>query len=324
MARKLAGSVVVITGASSGIGRATAVRFAGQGAHVVLAARRDDALDQVALDCEEAGGRALAVPTDVTDGAAVDALAHEAVAEFGGIDVWVNNAGVSVFGRFEDVPAEDFDRVVDINLLGCVRGTRAALSHFRGRGRGTVINVASVYGRVGVPFATAYAASKFGVVGFGEALRQELLEDQDIHVTTILPAAIDTPFFQHAANYLGRRPRPPRPVHDAEIVAEAIVRCARKPQRERVVGGAGRLMRQQRAMAPKTFEKVHRRMTEHEHFEDAPAAPTSGNLHEPVASGTQVSGGWASSRAPLRRKLVPLLVVGTGVVVARRAARNGS
>jgi NAD(P)-dependent dehydrogenase (short-subunit alcohol dehydrogenase family) len=324
MAHKLAGSVVVITGASSGIGRATAVRFAKQGANVVLAARRDDALDEVARDCEEAGARALAVPTDVTDGAAVEALASRAVAEFGGIDVWVNNAGVSVFGPFEDVPPEEFDRVIDINLLGCVRGTRAALAHFRVRGHGTIINVASVYGRIGVPFATAYAASKFGVVGFGESLRQELLGDKDIHITTVMPAGIDTPLFEHAANHMGRRPRPPRPVYDAEVVAKAIVECARKPQRERIVGGAGRILRQQRRMTPRTFEKVHRRVVEHEQFDKEPAVPTSGNLYQPVRSGTQVSGGWTSSRAPLRRKLVPLLVIGTGVAVARRAARNGS
>jgi NAD(P)-dependent dehydrogenase (short-subunit alcohol dehydrogenase family) len=321
MARKLRDSVIVITGASSGIGRASAIRFAGKGASVVLAARREGVLEEVAEECRRGGGRALVVATDVTDEKAVEELARRAIAEYGRIDVWVNNAAVSLFARFEEAPPDEYDRVIDTNLLGYVRGIRAVMPYFREQGHGVIINNASVYGKVGAPYISAYATSKFGIVGLSESLRQELQADKDIHVSTILPASIDTPLFQHAANYMGRRIKPLQPTYDADVVARAIVRCARKPQRERIVGGAGRLLWKQRLMTPGLLEKLQAQLVDRDHFEPVAERATSGNVNEPVPHGTDVSGGWSSSRSPLWRKAVPL-VMAAGAVAAVAARRR--
>jgi short-subunit dehydrogenase len=335
--RKLSDRVVVLTGASSGIGRAAAVGFAVSGACLVLAARRAVALDEVARECNETKGRALAVPTDVTDEKAVGELARRAVEEFGRLDVWVNNAAVSLFSRFAEAPPDEYDRVIDVNLFGCIRGVRAALPYFREQGHGVIINVASVYGKIGAPYLSGYVASKHAMVGLSESLRQELVAE-DIHVSTILPASIDTPIFQQAANYTGRAVTPMRPVYDADVVARAIVRCARRPRRERIVGGAGRLLWQQRLTSPGLLEKAQARMVRKEHFQEQPAAPSSGNVVEPDSYHTGVSGGWSSSPAPLRRNALPALrtgraraagvpprppAAGAGVGGGRRRGRRG-
>jgi NAD(P)-dependent dehydrogenase (short-subunit alcohol dehydrogenase family) len=315
-------TVVVVTGASSGIGRATALRFAGQGAAVVLAARRADVLEQLAGECDAAGGRGLAVPTDVTDGKAVDELARRAVAAFGRIDVWVNNAAVTLFANFGEAPPELDDRVIDTNLLGYVRGARAALPHFREQGQGVLINVASVFGKAGAPYISAYVASKFGIVGFSESLRMELLDEPDIHVCTVLPASIDTPIFRHAANFTGRAVKPMDPVYDADVVAKAIVRLAERPQRERIVGGAGRLLRKQRLTSPGAYEHATGRMVHREHFFDQPAGPTAGNVEHPLDGWNDVSGGWTSSPAPLRRGVLSAAGLAVGGALAWRAWRR--
>ena len=291
MPRRIEDSVVVITGASSGIGRATARAFARRGASVVLAARREALLREVAEECERAGGRALAVPTDVTDEAAVEALARRAVEEFGRIDVWVNNAGVTLYARFDEAPPRTYDRVIETNLFGSIYGARAALRRFREQGSGVLVNNASVFASMGAPYASAYIASKHAVRALGECLRQELRDADDIHVSTILPASIDTPFFQHAANYTGRALKPLRPVIDVERVAEAIVGLAERPRRERVVGQSGRMLRLGRA-APWLQERMVARQVELDHFQDAPAPPTDGNVLEPMPAGAGASGGW--------------------------------
>lgn len=160
--RSLAGKVVIITGASSGIGRATALSFARAGAHVVLAARRANALEQVARECSAFGIDTLVLPTDVSLPEQVDRLANAALEHFGHFDIWVNNAGVLMMGRFEDLPLDAFRRVIETNFFGRVYGTRSALQHFRARGRGVVIDVNSVLGQLAQPYASAYIASKFG------------------------------------------------------------------------------------------------------------------------------------------------------------------
>ncbi|HEY3358355.1 MAG TPA: SDR family NAD(P)-dependent oxidoreductase, partial [Polyangia bacterium] len=202
MARKLEDSVVVITGASSGIGRATALAFAQEHAAVVLAARREGPLRDAAAACDAAGGRALAVPTEVADETSMQRLAQAAVGTFGRIDVWINNAGVGLFGKIEEVPMDAVRRVIDINLLGYVLGARVAIPIFKAQGGGVLINNASILGRLTQPFTSAYVASKHAVLGLTEALRLEL-RDTDIQVCAVLPAAIDTPFYQHGANYTG-------------------------------------------------------------------------------------------------------------------------
>jgi NAD(P)-dependent dehydrogenase (short-subunit alcohol dehydrogenase family) len=201
MPRKIADSVVVITGASTGIGRAAALKFAPQGAPVVVSGRREQVLQRLAEHCERLGGRALAIPADVTDQEAIKSLARRVIDTFGRIDVWVNNAAVTLFARIEEAPYEAYRKVIETNLFGYIHGARAVLPYFRKQGSGTLINVSSVVGKVGSPFVSAYTTSKFGIVGLSESLRMELQDAPDIHVCTVLPASIDTPLFQHAANF---------------------------------------------------------------------------------------------------------------------------
>jgi NAD(P)-dependent dehydrogenase (short-subunit alcohol dehydrogenase family) len=177
------------------------------------------------------------VPTDVRDEAAVQRLAGEAEKRFGGIDIWVNNAGVTLLGRFEDAPAGLWREVVDANSTAASTA-RAALPVLRRRGGGTLINVGSVNSRVGAPYASAYVSSKFAVRGFAECLRDEV-RGEGIDVCTVMPASIDTPLFQHAANFAGCPIKPLRPILRAQRVAAAIVRCARRPRREVIVGVSG-------------------------------------------------------------------------------------
>lgn len=315
MKRELRGATAVITGASSGIGRATALAFARAGANVVLAARREDALRELAAECETHGVRAIAVPADTSDEPAVERVAEVADFEFGGIDVWVNDAAVTVLARFEDTPLEDFRRVFDTNVFGYVHGARAALRRFRARGRGVLINVASVDAVASQPYMSAYVASKHAIHGLDKVLRQELLLDgaRDIHVCTVLPATIDTPLFQHAANYTGRAAKAMPPVYPAAQVADTIVRLAVKPEREVLVGRSARQMAEMYRRSLAAGEKVMARMTDASQLHRRRAAPpTRGNLYEPMADG-DVSGGW---RSPGRRFIRAVATLGAAALPA--------
>jgi NAD(P)-dependent dehydrogenase (short-subunit alcohol dehydrogenase family) len=239
MPRSVSDQVVVITGASTGIGRACALAFAAKGAKVVCAARSAQALDTLVERIRADGGTAVAVPTDVADPAAVQSLAQLAEQQFGRIDTWVNGAAVGVWGRVEDITDEEFDRVMRVNFLGHVHGTHAALPALRRAGGGVIIGISSVEGVRAVPLHGPYTASKFALRAFYDCLRMELAQEgAPIAVTSILPASIDTPFFEHARSKLGAMVKPPPPVYAPEIVADNIVYAAEHPRREIPVGGA--------------------------------------------------------------------------------------
>jgi short-subunit dehydrogenase len=284
----------VITGATSGFGRGAAFRFAQSGATLVLAARRDALLDEVARDCENAGGKASAVPADVASEIDMRRLAEAAIGEYGAIDVWVNNAGAGAVGRFEEIPLDDHVRVIETDLLGALYGSYFAMHEFRRQGHGTLINIASIVGKVPSPYFSSYAAAKAGVISLGAVLRQELLEEKNdtIHVCTVMPTSFDTPFFEHAAQYTGHEANPIPPTYDPQEVVDTIYDLAIDPKDEVSVGTAAKVSNVAHHLFPGLVERMMARQTHKAQFEEAlPAADTSGALHEPMATGTGVRGG---------------------------------
>ena len=232
-----AGRVVVIAGASSGFGKGVALELAGQGANLVLAARRTQLLDELAEQCRMRGGNAVVVTADVSKEGDVQRMTQAALDQFGKIDVWINMAGVGALGRFEDIPLADHHRVVDINLNGVINGSHHALRQFRKQRAGTLINIASVAGRVPFPYYPSYVATKHAVVGLGAAINQELRAShaKNIHISTISPYAADTPWFDHAANYTGHKPRQILLDPPAKVI-RAIVAATLRPEPEINVG----------------------------------------------------------------------------------------
>jgi len=292
---KMKGQVIVITGASSGFGRGAALRFARAGASVVLAARRDQVLDDVADECEKLGGSALVMPTDVSVQTDVEALAQSTVAQLGRIDVWVNNAGAGAVGPFFEIPLMAHVRVIDVDLMGTLYGSYYAMQQFREQGEGTLINVASIVGKLPLPYYSSYVAAKHGVVGLSASIRQELKASgiPNIHVCTVLPAAFDTPFFQHAANFSGHQFEPEPPVYDPKEVVETIFKLVKDPEDEVTVGTAATLGALTHNVAPGLTESKKAKDTHEALMEKAPPAPeTEGSLMEPEPVGAGVTGGW--------------------------------
>jgi short-subunit dehydrogenase len=298
--RELRNRVVVITGASSGFGKGTAEKFARNGAHIVLAARRENLLEKLARDCGRRGVRALVVETDVSRREQVEQLAQETLSAFGRIDVWINNAGVATYGRYDEVPLEEHEQVIRTNLLGVMYGSYAALRQFRRQGHGTLINVGSFAGISAAPYFSSYCASKFGVRGFDMALRQELQVngERNIHVSTIIPTSMDTPFFSHAANHLGKPVRPIPPFYDPQEVIDAIYSVSLEPQDELVVGRRAKVGKVIRRLAPKALEHKMASQSHSTYMDQPEGAPeSSGNLFQPVSYGNDVYGGWQKRSA---------------------------
>lgn len=279
---------VVITGASSGFGRGVALSLAQQGYNLVLAARRSRLLDQLAEEC----GNAIAVNCDVGNPDAVEKLAAAAIAKFNRFDVWINNAGVAALGPFERIPLADHMRVVQTNLGGAMAGSYVALRHFRQAGDGTLINIASMLGRTPAPYYASYCATKYGIVGLCDALRQELAAQEvtGIRVCAVLPMAADTPFFDHAANYTGHTLQP-FPITDAEEIVAAIVGVVETPQDEITVGMSATAATIAERLSQTVTHGMTGAMTQLLQMENAPEAPAeAGNLHRPLAIGTGVHG----------------------------------
>jgi short-subunit dehydrogenase len=279
MSREPGRQVIVITGATGGIGQATAIEFSKRGADLVLAGRSKDALENVRSRLA-APSRALAVSTDVTSWKSVQDLARSAVERFGRLDVWVNNAVVAMYGDFETVSLEDFRRVFETAFFGYVHGAAAALPYFREQRSGVLINVASVLGVIGIPHMSSYVAAKHAVVGFSEGLRQELT-GTNIAVCTVLPGTVDTPFYDHAANFTGRKIHPLSPAFPPKQVANAIVRLAHQPRKQVFVPRTGALLPFLRAVAPGTSESVSARLINNFQIGEESAPPTEGNLYQP-------------------------------------------
>jgi NAD(P)-dependent dehydrogenase (short-subunit alcohol dehydrogenase family) len=313
------GKVVVLTGASSGLGRAAAIEFAGKGARVVLAARGLAALEEVSALCRAAGGEALAVETDVTDEPAVRRLAARALELTGRIDVWINNAGVTAFAPLFEGPFEDHRRVIETNVYGPIFGARAVLPIFRRQGAGVLINVSSVLGKVGQPYVPSYVISKFALQGLSETLRKTLAEERDIHVCTLLPYAFDTPHFEHGANRVGLDARAMPPMQAPEAVARALVSLAERPRRELYVPRAARLGVAAHAVFPDLGDRLVLLLTREWHFGYRPQPDTSGNLYAPPPRAGGVRG-----HRPQRTTLPHMVLWGvTRLVRSLVAGRRG-
>lgn len=236
--KQLDQQVIVLTGATSGIGLATARMAAEAGAKLVLVARDGDALDTLAHEMRQRGVDVATVAADVGDTADVERIGKEAIARYGRVDTWINNAGGSVYGTNEQVPLADMERVMQTNLWGCVNGSLEAVKLMKTRGGGALINIGSEVSDRSIPLQGTYAASKHAIKAFTESLRMELdKENAPISVTLIKPSAIATPFAEHAKNYMEQEPALPPPNYAPEIVAKAILHAAVKPERELFAGG---------------------------------------------------------------------------------------
>ncbi|HEX7089181.1 MAG TPA: SDR family oxidoreductase [Longimicrobiales bacterium] len=331
MGRPIRDQAIVITGASSGLGLATALEAGRRGARVALAARNAAELERVAARVREAGGEAIAVPADVTDYAQVEALARRTAEAFGRIDTWINNAGVAVYGTFMDVPFEDFRRAFDVVFMGQVHGARAALPYLAASG-GTLICIGSVLSDRGIPLMGPYCAAKHALEGWLDALRVELAHaGSPVRVSVIKPSSLNTPLFQKARSYMGVEARPVPPVYAPELAAAAILQVAEseRPPRDRTIG-IGKLLALADAVSPRITDLFQFAFQYHAHRSERPKHPSGpDNLYAPLPEDGSVRGRWTAEekrRSPFtaileRRGAAALLALasGIGLLAARRA-----
>ena len=322
--KKLKEQTIVITGASSGIGLVTARMAAKAGAQLVLAARSEEALRQLTDEIKEAGGEAIYVVADVGREEDVRDIADAAIHRFGGFNTWVNNAGVSIYGKLLKIPVDDLRHLFETNFWGVVYGSLAAARHLRGRG-GAIINVGSTLSDRAIPIQGMYSASKHAVKGFTDALRMELEADgAPVSVTLIKPGAIDTPYPHHAKNYMEAEPTVPPPVYAPEVVAEAILHCAEHAERDVFAGGGGKAISMTEKYAPRLTDKVMEwTMTEMQKSSEPPRPRENNGLDHPSGQLQERGGGHAYvsetslyTKASLHPVLTTAIVLGAGLAIA--------
>ncbi len=319
---------IVITGASSGIGLATARLAAERGARVVLTSRNEEDLRRACDEIRNRGGRAIYAVADVAVPEAMDRVADTATREFGGFDTWVNNAGVSIYGSLTEVSLEDKRKLFETNFWGVVHGCRTAVRHLSQRG-GVIINIGSIVSDRAVPLQSIYSASKHAVQGYTDGLRMELEHDNiPISVTLVKPSAINTPFVEHARNYMEKAPTLPPPVYAPEVVAEAILECAEQPVREITVGGGGRMLAVMGMLAPRTMDIYMEQTMFRQQKTDTRPAQTEDSLYSPRADGAaegpyegHVMKSSAYTRAMLSDVTRALPFIAAGVAVAEGVRR---
>jgi short-subunit dehydrogenase len=285
--KKLSEQVIVITGATSGIGLTTARRAAQRGAKLMLAARNEDALKQLAQELGKKGCEAAYAVADVGVEEDVRKVARTAIDRFGGFDTWVNNAGISIFGRNVDVSLRDQRRLFDTNFWGVVHGSLVAVEHLKQRGGGAIINLGSEVSDRAIPLQGMYSASKHAVKGFTDSLRLELeAEDVPVSVTLIKPAAVDTMFIEHAKNYMEVEPRLPSPVYAPEVAADAILHAAENSKRDIFVGAAAKLVSSGAHHAPRLVDHYMKRFLFGQQKSDTP--PRNRSQHSLYISGSDL------------------------------------
>lgn len=324
--------VVVITGASSGIGLATARLAAKRGAKLVLAARSGDALELLVGEITSAGGTAVAVEADVSAEEDVRRISERALEAFDGYDTWVNNAGVSIYGELTKVPVSDMRTLFETNFWSVVYGSLTASAHLRERG-GALINLGSSASDRAIPLQGMYSASKHAIKGFTDALRMELEhEGVPVSVTLVKPGPIDTPFLHHAKNYLEREPTHVPPVYAAEAVAKAIVHCAGKPMRDVFVGSGGKSLSALGELAPRLADKLLPPVFFSKTESEDPSRPLDqNNLGQPMGE-LEESGGYEGIVRPVSvyteatmhpGRAAAVAGVGAAAVALRRITKTG-
>lgn len=292
--------VVAIVGASSGIGRETALQFAKKGAKVVVAARSQSGLESLVSEIKLFGGEAVAIVADVSEFDQVKAIADKAVEVYGRLDTWVHSAATGVLAPFDQITPEEFKRVIDVNLTGQAYGAMAALPHLKKEGRGALIHISSVEARRSIPLQSPYSASKHGVEGMLDSLRVELQhEGWPISVTNILPSVINTPFYNKVRTKLGVKPTGVPPYYQPSIVAEAILYVAEHPTRDFIVGDIGRVLDVMQRISPVLVDNIllligfAGQRTNEQKSEDAP-----NNVFEPIAGYDTVEGDFGNLTIP--------------------------
>lgn len=292
--------VVAVVGASSGIGRETALQFARKGAKLVVAARSETGLSSLVDEISKLGGEVIAVAADVADFEQVKAVADRTVEHYGRLDTWVHLAATAVIGRFEKTTPDEFKRVIEVNLMGQVYGAMAALPHLRQEGRGALIHVTSVEARRSLPLQSSYAASKHGVEGFLDSLRVELHHDGiPISVTNVMPATINTPFYNKARTKLGVTPTGIPPYYEPELVAEAILHVAEHPTREIIVGDAGKALDLLQKLSPQLVDTILQTVAiEGQHTGVPEVEAETDNLYEPIEEYNRVKGDYGHLAIP--------------------------